>query len=198
MRRSMQLLLVLALTAALPACLFDTREPSPPPVGGGSNYVPLIVPDAPFLAITTAFHELKNANYEHATSEKFVFSPTLQDSLDQAFQGTSVYSGWNKTVELDVVDLLLADAQVLKADFSPETPPLVNKTNFVRWRTPYTLMVINKAAPTDTLRFGGVAQIDVRLENGNWRVTFWDEVETVAGVRTWGYLRGILRLRLNP
>ncbi len=194
----MHFLLVLTLTAVVPACLFDTRQASPPPVGGGVPPTDLSTPLAPFQAITDAFAALKNANYERAISEKFVFSPTLQDSLDQAFQGTSVYAGWNKTVELDVVDLLLADAQVLNAQFSPESPALVNKSNFNRFRTSYTLDVINKAAPTDTLHFKGVAQIDVRLENGNWRMTFWNDVETVAGARTWGYLRGILRLRLNP
>jgi hypothetical protein len=60
----------------------------------------------------------------------------------------------------------------------------------------YSLTVVNVATPTDTTTYRGEAQFDVRRENGLWRVTFWNEVATVEGYRTWGYLKGILRLRL--
>jgi hypothetical protein len=59
-------------------------------------------------------------------------------------------------------------------------------------------VVVNTATPTDTTRYVGVAQFDVENEGGNWRLTFWNDIETVDGFSTWGYLRGILGLQLGP
>jgi hypothetical protein len=138
----------------------------------------------------------QDAAYERAISERFVFSPTQEDSLDQTFAGTTVYEGWTKDVEMDVLGLLLSDAQTIEVEFNPSI--LINQTTFVRFRVEYALGVVNVATPTDTTLYEGVAQFDVRNEGGNWRLTFWDEIETVPDRNTWGYLKGILRLRLNP
>jgi hypothetical protein len=180
---------------ALPACLFDTREAQPPSTE--CEVVTLDSNEQVFRAMEKALEECeKPANYERAISANFVFSPTLTDSLDQNFDGTGVFNGWTKQVEMDVLNLLLSDAQKINVAFTPT--PIINKNNFVRYRVDYTLDVIDKASPTDTTHYGGVAQFDVRNEGGNWRVTFWDEIETVAGKSTWGFLKGVLRLRLNP
>jgi hypothetical protein len=189
------IVLVLAAAALVPACLFDTREANPPAETG--DQITLESPEKPFLAISKSLNEtLTDTNYERAISQQFIFSPTLADSLDQTFVGTGVFDNWTKPVEMNVLGLLLSDAQQIHVVFTPTI--LTQNSTFVRWRTPYVLDVIDKSAPTDTLHYQGVAQIDVRRENGNWRITFWNEVETVAGYATWGYLRGILRLRLNP
>jgi hypothetical protein len=184
-----------AALAALSGCLFDTR-PADPPFQAGEDAVVLDDPSKVFQAMKQSLETLKDANYERAISERFVFSPTQQDSLDGNFIGTGVYDNWNKTVEMDVLALMLSEAKEISVEFTPSV--LINKTTFVRFRVEYELGVINTAAPTDTSRYAGVAQFDVRNEGGNWRLTFWDEVETIANQTTWGYLKGILRLRLNP
>ena len=148
------------------------------------------------MALSEALKLKQDANYERAISTSFVFSPTLQDSLDQNFIGTGVFDNWNKTREMDALGLLLADAKTLRSEFSPSV--LINKNTFVRYRVDYELLVIQQATPTDTTLYKGQAFFDVRNESGNWRLTFWDENDTVEGFSTWGYLRGILGLRLNP
>ncbi len=189
--------LTCAIAVTLSGCLFDTREPDPPVPGtGGCAAIALDVPNAVFEAINCALESEQDAAYERVISERFVFSPTQDDSLDQRFDGTAVYDGWDKDVEMDVFRLMLSDAQTLAVDFTPSV--LINQTTFVRFRVEYALGVVDVATPTDTTLYGGVAQFDVRNEGGNWRLTFWDEVETVPNVRTWGYLKGNLRLELNP
>jgi len=188
---------LLGVVLAMSGCLFDTREARPPdPNSGGCGAISLTTPDDVFEAMTCALESEQDAAYERVLSERFVFSPTQEDSLDQTFAGTAVYANWTKTVEMDVLRLMLSDAQTVAVDFTPSV--LINQTTFVRFRVPYQLVVVNVATPTDTTRYAGGAQFDVRNEGGNWRLTFWDEIETVPNLSTWGYLKGILRLRLNP
>ncbi len=196
-RRILTWMLTYAMLLQTPACQFDTRDAQEPITGSDCPVVSLDTPVQAFVAIEKSLEECKqDANYERAISANFVFSPTLTDSLDQNFIGTGVYDNWTKPVEMDVVRLLLSDAQKINVSFTPSV--LINKNTFVRYRVDYTLDVIPAASPTDTTHYAGVAEFDVRNEGGNWRVTFWNEVETVAGFSTWGFLKGILRLRLNP
>ena len=147
--------------------------------------------------MTQALASQQDGDYERSLSENFVFSPTLADSLDQAFTGTDVYANWDKQREMDVLRLLFDDSNLTLVNFG--TPSRVqNQNTFVQWKVSYALKVVTVAAPTDTTVYKGVAHIDVRNENGNWRVTSWDEIETVSGFSTWGFLRGILALRLPP
>lgn len=197
-RRIRNSLVALLLVVTTPACLFDTREDEvhPPPDGGGGR-VPLNDPLQVFVAISETLNDSQqDANYENAVSSEFIFSPLLQDSLDQNFEGTNVYDNWDKTREMDVLGLLLADAKNIVAEFNPSKE--IDKNTFVRFRVEYELSVVNTTAPGDTARYRGVAYFDVRNESGNWRLTFWDEIDTVEGFATWGFLRGILGLRLNP
>lgn len=187
--------LVCILALAMPACLFDTR-PADPPADEGDDVIPLDDPLGVFQAMTVALESLKDANYERAISERFVFSPTQEDSLDQTFAGTNVYDNWDKTVEMDVLGLLLADAKTIAVEFNPSVQ--INQNTFVRYSVEYELAVVDIATPTDTTFYGGLAEFDVRLEGGNWRLTFWNEIDGVPNQFTWGYLKGILRLQLNP
>ena len=194
-QRIFSMLLVLALSATMPACLFDTREGAPPDTGG--NTISLNDPLQVFVAMRESLNQSQqDANYERALSTQFVFSPTLQDSLDQNFIGSGVYDNWNKTRELAVLGFFFADAQTIKSEFSPAVE--INKNTFVRYRVSYQLDVVSVAMPADTARYRGVAYFDVRNESGNWRLTFWDEIEPVDGFASWGYLRGILGLQLTP
>jgi len=191
--------LVVTTTLAVPSCLFDTREAHEP--AKQTNACTLESPQKAFVCMTDAIANQKDANYERSLSETFIFSPTLTDSLDQNFTGTDVYTNWDKPTELQALGLMFSDASTSNGgktivDFgSPEA--LINKNTFVRFKSTYSLTVIT-SNPADTTVYKGVAQIDVRNEGGNWRVTFWDEVETVAGFKTWGFLRGILGLRFRP
>jgi hypothetical protein len=194
-RRLVTLAITLSLTIS--GCLFDTRDPDlPDPGETGCAAITLDVPNAVFEALTCALESEQDAAYERVLSQNFVFSPTQQDSLDQTFAGTAVYAGWNKDVEMEVFRLLQSDAQNLAVEFVPSI--LINQTTFVRFSVDYLLRVVNVATPTDTTVYGGIAQFDVRNEGGNWRLTFWDEIDSAPGLSTWGYLKGILRLRLNP
>jgi hypothetical protein len=195
MARRIALLAVLATGVLFTSCLFDTRDAQPPVTGGGGGCT-LDSPQKVFVCMTNALTAHQDGDYERSISEDFVFSPTLADSLDQNFTGIdpSPYANWGKQTELNVLALMLADNSVTIPDFG--TPSLlINKNTFVRYNVTYSLLVISNAATPDTTTYKGVAQIDVRNENGNWRVTFWNEVETVAGSSTWGFLRGILKLR---
>jgi len=184
------------LVVIAPACIFDTRDGAPPADDSG-DIVVLDSPEKVFVAIERSLTNQKDANYERATSENFVFSPTPDDSLDQNFEGTQVYANWTKTVELNVLELLLSDAQTTQVTFEVGAP-IINKTTFVRFPVDYTLRVVSVSSPGDTVDYKGLAEFDVRRENGIWRMTFWNETSTVEGASTWGFLKGILRLRLNP
>lgn len=180
---------------AIPACLFDTRENQvQPPTQSGCN-IDLTAPEGVFTSITEMLNSKQDACYERALSTTFIFSPSLQDSLDQNFVGTGVFDNWNKQKELAAMGLLLGDARYLHWDFT--TTPQINQSTFVRFRVDYDLQVVNTASPTDTLHYKGGATFDVRKESGIWRLTYWDEIDGVQGFSSWGYLRGILGLRLG-
>jgi len=190
--------LALAITLVLvaitvPSCLFDTRDAQPPVVG--ANACTLEQPGRPFICMAGAVSDQRDANYERSISDNFIFSPTFQDSLDQAFiSKPDLFTLWDKPTELQALGILFSDNDKSFVDFG--TPQaLINKSTFVRFKTSYSLTVVT--ATPDTTVYKGVAQIDVKNEGGNWRVTFWDEVETVPGFRTWGYYRGILGLRFR-
>jgi hypothetical protein len=188
------LFVVLAAGLALSACIFDTRDAADPSTSTGGGCT-LDTPEKPFQCMSNALISQQDGDYERSISEAFVFSPTIADSLDQTFIGTGVYDNWTKDVEMDVLALLLSDAQNISVSFNLGAP-LINQTTFVRFPVNYSLTVVNVATPTDTSTYRGEAQFDVRRENGIWRVTFWNEVATVEGYSTWGYLKGVLRLRL--
>jgi hypothetical protein len=180
--------------AAMSACLFDTREPEKAD-DDTTNYIPLTDPQQVFVAIRESINDTQtDANYENAVSDRFIFSPSLQDSLDQNFIGTGVYDNWGKQKELDVLNRLLADSDYLRVDFTPSIE--INQNTFVRFRVEYDLDATNVSAPLDTLRYKGVAFFDVRRRDGNWRLEYWDEIEGVAGFASWGYLKGVLGLGL--
>lgn len=198
MRNYHRLYSITALVTALlfTSCLFDSRD-AQPPKGPGTGGCILDTPERAFFCMKQALANQQSGDYERSISENFTFSPTPADSLDQAFTGVPVYANWTKDVEMQTLNLLLDDTNFTQVDFG--TPSrLINKNTFVRWNVSYSLKTVTNAAPTDTVIYKGVAHIDVKNENGNWRVTFWDEVETVSGFSTWGFLRGIQRLRLSP
>ncbi len=193
-RRVVGLGLVLAAVAALQgACLFDTRTPEPP--SQGRAVVSLESPERAFEAIRVSLADLTDADYERALSDRFRFYPLVDDSLDQNFIGTTVYADWNKTVELDVLGTLLGESSRLTVTWSPST--LINENTFVRFSAGYTLEVVSRIDGSRTL-YGGRSEIDVENEGGNWRIVQWRDVAATDSTRSWGFLRGLVRRRLNP
>jgi hypothetical protein len=194
--RRLAFLAVLALAALFTSCLFDTREAQPPDNSGGGGCT-LDSPEKAFVCMTNALTAHQDGDYERSISENFVFSPTFEDSVDLAFRGhdPSPYAGWGKQTELDVLALMLAENTVTIPDFG--SPSIVfQKNTSVRYRVTYSLKLVSATDPPDTTIYKGITNIDVRNENGNWRVTFWDEQETVPESTSWGFLRGILKLKI--
>ncbi len=184
---------VAMVAAALGGCLFDTRTPAPPDTGRA--VITLDTPERAFEAIRVSLADLTDADYERALSERFRFYPLVDDSLDQNFIGTTVYDAWTKTVELDVLGTLLGESSRLTVTWSPAT--LINENTFVRFSAGYTLEVVSSVDGGRTI-YGGRSEIDVENEGGNWRITQWRDVAATDSTRTWGFLRGLVRRRLNP
>lgn len=186
--------LLLVSLWSLSACLFETRSPAAP----GSDSGPTVVLDSPekvFEAINESFGKLNDVDYDRAISVSFRFSPILDDSLDENLIGTGVYDNWTKPVEMDVLNqIILSEASSITVAWSPSA--LINENTFVRWDAAYVLTSVS-AATGDTTVYGGTSLIDVRKENGQWRIEYWKDISAAEGVRTWGYLRGISRLRLG-
>lgn len=179
------------IALAVPSCLFDTRDAQEPSTGGTA--CTLESPGKWKVCMTDAVNKQNDANYERTLSADFLFSPTTADSLDQNFIGTDVYANWNKDRELAVLATLFSETSQTTVDFG-DLQTIINKNTFVRFRSTYTLDVIT-INPADTTTYKGVADIDVRNEGGQWKVTYWNEIETVSGFSTWGFLRGILGLQ---
>jgi hypothetical protein len=181
----------------LAGCLFEAREAQPPDTGtGGPPPVSLRFPSDVLNALRSGLQSLTRSNYERAISETFIFSPTLEDSLDLNFIGTGVFDDWTKDVEMEVYDNLIAEASEMAVTFSNR--PIINENTFVRYDVAYELTVISRAVPPDTSVYKARAYFDVRNEGGNWRLTYWDELELVEGFTSWGFLRGTIRKRLTP
>ena len=198
MKKYRDLFSITALMAVLlsTSCLFDSREPQKPGTTTGNACV-LDTPEAAFNCMTQAISRQKDADYENSISSDFVFHPTSADLNDEAFAGKPVYDNWTRDVEMQVLRKLFDDTDYTKVDFG-NPGILQNDNTFVQFNVDYTLRTVNVAALTDTLVYKANAKIDVRRVNGLWRVTQWDEQSTVEGFRTWGYLRGIIRLPMLP
>jgi len=176
------------------ACLFETRAPAPPDEGGAPTIV-LDLPERPFAAIEVSLGRGNSVDYDRAISDMFRFYPLQDDSLDENLIGSNVYDNWTKPVEMDVLDqIILAEAGSIDVQWL--TTPLINENTYVRWDANYVLTIVS-AANSDTTVYAGTSLIDVRKENGQWRISLWRDISAAQGVRTWGYLRGISRLRLG-
>lgn len=186
-------ILAIAITVS-GGCLFDTRDPAIPGERTGTPLTPLDNPTAIFPNLTTGVEELGGANYESALAENFVFSPLQEDSLDQAL-APDIYTGWTKDIEMDVLRTVLSDADSMVVDFEPEEE--ISQNDFVRYRVTYELRFVprdNSGAVT----FRGAANFDVRRSSaGVWQLEFWDEIAPGENARSWGYLRGTTRQRLE-
>jgi len=188
-------LAVVMLTVSVLAtgCLLEPRQPIPPGEGGqDSDWVPPDQPAVVFQNLKTGLENLNGVNYNRSLSDDFGFSPTLQDSLDPSLPGA--YDGWDLSVEEGVTNLMVSEADTIEVDFNQSVN--INEADFVQFRVEYTLRVVSQATGSTTYK--GVAHFDVRRETAGWHLLYWDEVENVDGFSTWGFLKGTLRLQLQP
>jgi len=192
-RAALALPLAIALSSG---CLFEPRDADPPGGTTGPPPISLRFPSDVLVALRTGLQSLTRSNYERAISEVYIFSPTLEDSLDLNFIGTGVFDNWTKAVELEVYDNIIAEANEIAVTFN--NTAIINENTFVRYDVAYELTVISRTAPPDTAEYRGRAYFDVRNEGGNWRLVYWDEIEGVENYASWGFLRGTVRKRLSP
>jgi len=177
-------------------CIFDTRPAYPPKTEVPK--VPLVDPQNVFTSMKLGLEGDAMSSYQRALSDlTFFFSPLLDDSLDQTFSqnNPSVYNNWTKDVEVEVTNLLLSEYDSLTVTFKPSF--LINENTFVRYKTEYSIRVVDKVSRQATI-YKGIAHIDVHREGGVWQIQYWKDAEPIEPDKyhTWGFLRGILRQRL--
>ena len=172
------------------ACTSDTRDAEiPDPTDSPCT---LDTPEKAFQCMKDALASEQDGDYERSLADDFMFSPSASDSLDQALLPFCVYDSWTKQVEMDVLQLMMANYHSIVWDFGHPVV-LINKTTFVRFEVSYSLSIVPNAPFSDPLVFRGIAEIDVRNVTGSWRVTYWNEDQNVGGATSWGFLRGDLR-----
>lgn len=184
-----------ALSAALAAlvllgsgCLFDTRDANPPTEEG--TQIIFDDPEDVFTGLRVALEGDAFSNYERATSDAFIFSPLLEDSLSPSFP-PDIFDDWTRQVELDVARVIISEADTINVNFDLSTQ--INTNTFVRFRVTYSLRFVPRSDEKPTV-YEGKADIDVRRLGGVWQMEYWDEVSRVGvNENTWGVLRGLYR-----
>lgn len=178
------------LSAVLPTlgsgCLFQPRE-AQAPAGEEAGWV---VPDEPsvvFVNMENGLESLKGTNYEKSIASQFVFVPLPSD----ADQLPGAFDGWNAQVEKEVTRRIIGDSQSIQVDFLGLTR-INNDISFAQFQGSYELTLVSKAAQ-DTVVYKGKAQFELREGSRGWEMVRWEEIESVVGYPTWGYLRGSRR-----
>jgi hypothetical protein len=189
-RATIALLALLLMVGS--GCLFDARDATPPDTGG-ENTVIFDDPEDVFTGLTVGLEEDAFSNYERAVGDDYIFSPLLDDSLDQNFDATT-FTSFTRNVELDVMRLVLSESDSIQVEFSPK--PTIDQNSFVRYETTYSLRLVPTSGG-DASIYRGTANIDVRRISGVWQIVYWDEIEGDAQYSSWGFLRGITRQRLG-
>lgn len=179
-------LLVAVSLAALVGCdIFDTRDAEAPGTGG-TPWVPPTLPAQVFINLESGLEDLTGANYEKSLGDAFTFVP-LDADVDKL--GPDVYRDWTKTVEVQVTETILNDAQSVEVVFIKTQ--IRDEADFADFRVTYDLDVAYSRGDSET--FKGVAQFDLQRIGGNWQLIRWTDQEGIEGFATWGYLRGVTR-----
>jgi len=166
-------------------CLFEPRDAQQPGDAGTS----WIAPDFPhkvFSNLETGLEELTGSNYERSIGAAFVFIPLPGD---EAQFSEPVFEGWNRSEEVSVVQKLLAGASEIEVKFAPPTT-IIDESDFTQYETIYNLKVTSSSDPSQTDTYKGKARFDMRLGGKGYELVKWEDIETMSGFPTWGYLRG--------
>lgn len=180
---------MMAVAIAASGCLFEAREADPPPVAGGGDVIIFDDPQDVFTGLRVGLEDDNFSNYDRAIGDDFIFSPLLDDSLDQTFNATT-FANWNRDVELEVARLILSESDTIDVEFNPAA--VIDQNTFVRFETSYSISVSPRVDGPPSV-YQGIANVDVRKIGGIWQVVFWDEVEPDDKLPSWGFLRGVNR-----
>lgn len=184
---SLRIMAILMLSAAT-GCIFEVREADPP--ARGSTW---LVPDDPqrvFQNMESGLEDLTGVNYGRSLNDAFVFSPTLEDSLNPTLAGKFV--NWTVDVEKEVTDLILSEARSLTVAFT-EREQIFSSSVEVKFKVRYELTITTNTAPPDTVTYKGRGQFDMVNGSKGWQLNRWKEEEREIGFATWGFLRGSRR-----
>jgi hypothetical protein len=175
--------------------VFEPREAEPPfadpdriafrPANSAAGVFPNLQSGVENLA--------SGANYERSLADNFMFLPLDDDAIDPSLP-PGIFDDWSKTVEMNVLKLMIAESSDASVSFSPT--PQINENEFVQFRVTYTLTLTSGADDTESL-YRGVAEMDVRRISGIWLLERWKDIERVETSITWGYHKGTLRAKLG-
>lgn len=191
--RPIPALLFAALVSGAAGCgLFEARDP----LEAGVAPFPcasLIAQDNVFSNIRSAYGKGEGLGcYGSLLDPTFAFQPDPAD-LSEAPPGQ--YDNWSKSVEQQVTQNLVSDAQEFLLRYTGPYEPVSTTPDAEIRRYPYEIEFHGTVIP-DTL-FQGIAEVTItRSTAGLWQVTNWVDRRDPNGTttRTWGYLRGAFRV----
>lgn len=170
-------------------CLFEPREANNP--DSGSTWVKPDLPSKVFANMETGIEDLSGGNYERSIGAAFTVVPLPGDI---AQNGPEAYAGWNAEVELSVLQRMLGSASKIEVEFTGLNP--VNEQgDLFQFEASYTLTITPINDPLALEIYQGKARFDFLNGSSGYELIKWEDLETVPGFPTWGYLRGILRQR---
>ena len=191
MRLGVAACLMAAMVVGAGCSIFEPREAEAPATDTGKvAFVPANDAAGVFVNLKSGIENLDGANYERSVDERFVFLPLLEDALDLP----GAFDNWTKTVEMDVMNLMLSGSK--KATVTFDRSVLIDETDYVQFQVTYKLELVAKVGDAKT-EYHGVAHIDVRRTGGLWLMEKWEDVSASGDYTTWGYLRGVLRQQLG-
>jgi hypothetical protein len=205
-RRGTLLFLLFGMILAS-GCLFQPRWPEEPDADSVPWTLP-IDPESVLENMRSAVDSRTRTNYENSLGEgdteelRFLFIPSFNDVQQASDQGKPDYfDAFNRTRELAALDKLYTqvDSVSIEWSFDPATQMVQESektTIYINGEDAngnaifYQLYV--GFTGTEPIVFTGQAVLTLRLVDGQWFLTRWDETESASEYQqSWG------RLRLN-
>jgi len=179
-------------------CLFQPREPEKPDQSSVPWTLP-IDPESVLENMRSAIDSRTRTNYENSLGEgsteelQFVFLPSLNDEQQASDQGKPNYfEGFDRARELAALDKLYTQVDSTRIDwnFDPATDMTQGADETTIFLDDYRLYV--GFTGSEPIVFEGAAVLTLRLVDGQWFLTKWDETDSPSEYQqSWG------RLRLN-
>jgi hypothetical protein len=173
------------VTSLMAGCaLFDTRDPEPPIVVGGT-YLQPDTPEQVVANLISAVGELNTLNYRRSFSDEFVFQPTAS-----AEASSPIWNGWGVTNEEQYFSALSAagrfgsNHRLLLTDESPT--PVSDRLSIVDSNYELTINHNRPEIPTSV-----EGQLRWEIEQGTdglWRLAAWTDRE-VSSASSWSDLK---------
>ena len=194
--RSIAAAALAAFSLAVGACgLFEPRDPEGPPPPGGGGCRGLTGFTAVQLSIEDYYGRASNQTcYDALLDPAFAFHPDPLDSAQLLPQ--TPFLAWGDSVESRVNGNVASQRRFIEVDFLQKTsepvisPDLTVEVHFWEYRVRYA----DNRAPTDTLRYTGIADLTVRRgSDGQWRLKEWVDHRGGPSDSSWGLFRQAFR-----